>query len=106
MTEPPRWTLAYIAALSGVTGIVLAVSAFLIRGPSTQPDELSYLLNGRVLTGHEETPLPNVRALYQAGYSMVTAVGAVFGASIDVQFRLSLFLNMVFVVLTGLTLYA
>jgi hypothetical protein len=85
---------------------VLAVSAFLIRGPSTQPDELSYLLNGRVLTGHEETPLPNVRALYQAGYSMVTAVGAVFGASIDVQFRLSLFLNMVFVVLTGLTLYA
>lgn len=106
MTEPPRWTLAYVVALSTITSIVLAISIFFIHGPSTRPDELSYLLNGRVLTGHEETPLPDVRAFYQAGYSMVTAVGALFGGSIDVQFRVSLFLNMSFVLLTGLALYA
>lgn len=106
MTEPPRWTLGFITALSGITAIVLTVSVFLIHGPSTRPDELSYLLNGRVLTGHDETPLPEVRAFYQAGYSMVTAIGALFGASIDVQFRVSLLLNMLFVVLTGLALYA
>lgn len=106
MNEPPRWTLGYVVALSTITSLVLAVSIFFIHGPSTRPDELSYLLNGRVLTGHEETPLPDVRAFYQAGYSMVTAVGALFGASIDVQFRVSLFLNMFFVLLTGLALYA
>lgn len=106
MNEPPRWTLGYVAALSGITTVVLAVSVFFIHGPSTRPDELSYLLNGRVLTGHDETPLPDVRAFYQAGYSMVTAVGSLFGASIDVQFRVSLLLNIIFVFLTGLTLYA
>jgi hypothetical protein len=36
---------------------------------------------------------------------MVTAVGALFGTSIEVQFRVSLFLNMFFVLLTGLALY-
>jgi hypothetical protein len=106
MKEPPRWTLGFVIALSTITAIVLAVSIFFIHGPSTRPDELSYLLNGRVLTGHNETPLPGVRAFYQAGYSMVTAVGALFGASIEVQFRISLFLNMFFVLLTGLALYA
>lgn len=106
MNEPPRWTLGFVVALSTITAIVLAVSIFFIHGPSTRPDELSYLLNGRVLTGHNETPLPGVRAFYQAGYSMVTAVGALFGASIEVQFRISLLLNMFFVLLTGLALYA
>ena len=106
MKEPPRWTLGFVVALSTMTAIVLAVSIFFIHGPSTRPDELSYLLNGRVLTGHNETPLPGVRGFYQAGYSMVTAVGALFGASIDVQFRVSLFINMFFVLLTGLVLYA
>jgi hypothetical protein len=106
MNEPPRWTLWYVVALSTITSIVLAVSVFLIHGPTTRPDELGYLLNGRVLAGQEETPLPGVRSFYQAGYSMVTAVGALFGASIDVQFRVSLFLNMFFVLLTGLALYA
>ncbi len=106
MNEPPRWTLGYVVALSTITSIVLAASIFFIHGPSTRPDELSYLLNGRVLTGHKETPLPDVRAFYQAGYSVVTAVGALFGASINVQFRVSLFLNMFFVLLTGLALYA
>ena len=106
MKEPPRWTLGFVVALSTITAIVLAVSIFFIHGPSTRPDELSYLLNGRVLTGHNETPLPGVRAFYQAGYSMVTAVGALFGASIEVQFRVSLFINMFFVLLTGLALYA
>jgi hypothetical protein len=105
MKEPPRWTLGFVVALSTITAIVLAVSIFFIHGPSTRPDELSYLLNGRVLTGHNETPLPGVRAFYQAGYSMVTAVGALFGASIEVQFRVSLFINMFFVLLTGLALY-
>lgn len=106
MNEPPRWTLGYVVALSAITSVVLAVSIFFIHGPSTRPDELSYLLNGRVLTGHDETPLPDVRAFYQAGYSMVTAIGALFGSSIDVQFRVSLFLNIFFVILTGLALYA
>jgi len=106
MNEPPRWTLWYVVALSTITSIVLAVSIFFIHGPTTRPDELGYLLNGRVLAGHEETPLPGVRSFYQAGYSLVTAVGALFGASIDVQFRVSLFLNMFFVLLTGLALYA
>ena len=106
MNEPPRWTLWYVVALSTITSIVLAVSVFLIHGPTTRPDELGYLLNGRVLAGHEETPLPGVRGFYQAGYSLVTAVGALFGASIDVQFRVSLFLNIFFVLLTGLALYA
>jgi hypothetical protein len=106
MTEPPRWTLGYVAALSAITSLVLAISVFFIHGPSTRPDELSYLLNGRVLTGHEETPLPEVRAFYQAGYSMVTAVGALFGASIDVQFQVALFLNIFCVLITGVVLYA
>lgn len=105
MNEPPRWAQWYVVAISTITSIVLAVSIFFIHGPSTRPDELSYLLNGRVLTGHNETPLPGVRAFYQAGYSMVTAVGALFGTSIEVQFRVSLFINMFFVLLTGLALY-
>ena len=46
MKGPPRWTLGFVVALSTMTAIVLAVSIFFIHGPSTRPDELSYLLNG------------------------------------------------------------
>lgn len=75
--------------------IVLVWATFASRGASVRPDELGFLLNGWVLTGHTETLFGDgFRSFYTAGFGFVTAAAAVVGRNIDAQYRLSLLVNI------------
>lgn len=80
---------------------ILIWATFASRGASVRPDELGFLLNGWVLTGHHETFFgAEFRPFYTAGYGFVTAAAAVVGRGIDAQYRLSLLVNLALVVAT------
>jgi hypothetical protein len=84
---------------------VLIWATFASRGASVRPDELGFLLNGWVLTGHHETFFgAEFRSFYTAGYGFVTAGAAIVGRGIDAQYRLSLLVNIGLVVATAAAL--
>lgn len=94
-----------VAALGGACLVVLVWATFASRGASVRPDELGFLLNGWVLTGHTETLFgEGFRSFYTAGFGVVTAAAAVVGRNIDAQYRLSLFANIGLVVATAAAL--
>ena len=95
----------FIAGLGIACLAILVWATFASRGASVRPDELGFLLNGWVLTGHHETFFgAEFRSFYTAGYGFVTAVAAVVGRGIDAQYRLSLLANIGLVVATAAAL--
>lgn len=95
----------FVAGLGIACLAVLVWATFASRGASVRPDELGFLLNGWVLTGHHETFFgAEFRSFYTAGYGFVTAGAAVVGRDIDVQYRLSLLVNIGLVVATAAAL--
>lgn len=105
--EPARWASWFVAVSAVTLVVVLVVSLFHKHHPSVGPDEFGFLLNGQRLSGHFELPLAEgMRSFYMAGYGFVTAAAAVIGGSIKAEFTISLAFNLVFVALTGLTVYA
>lgn len=95
----------FVAGLGIIALVVLAWATFASRGASVRPDELGFLVNGWVLTGHDELFFgAEFRSFYTAGYGFVTAVAAVVGRGIDAQYRLSLLANIGLVVATAATL--
>ncbi|MFM2115301.1 MAG: hypothetical protein RI908_1042 [Actinomycetota bacterium] len=95
----------FVVCLGGIGIAVLVWATFASRGASVRPDELGFLLNGWVLTGHDETFFgAEFRSFYTAGYGFVTAVAAVVGGGIDAQYRLSLLANIGLVVATAAVL--
>ena len=95
----------FVVCLGGIGIAVLVWATFASRGASVRPDELGFLLNGWVLTGHDETFFgAEFRSFYTAGYGFVTAVAAVVGGGIDAQYRLSLLANIGLVVATAAAL--
>lgn len=99
-------TLHRLVALLGIACIaVLVWATFASRGASVRPDELGFLLNGWVLTGHDELRFgDNFRSFYTAGYGFITGVAAVVGRGIDAQYRLSLLANIGLVAATAAAL--
>jgi len=94
-----------VATLGAIALVVLVWATFASRGASVRPDELGFLLNGWVLTGHDETLFgAEFRSFYTAGYGFVTAAAAVVGRGIDAQYRLSLLANIGLVVATAAAL--
>lgn len=94
-----------VAGLGIACIAVLVWATFASRGASVRPDELGFLLNGWVLTGHNEILLgADFRSFYTAGYGFITAAAAVAGRGIDAQYRLSLLVNIGLVVATAATL--
>lgn len=102
----PRPTLQRFVVGLGIACVaVLVWATFASRGASVRPDELGFLLNGWVLTGHRELIFgPGFRSFYTAGYGFVTAIAAVAGRGIDAQYRLSLLANIGLVVATAAAL--
>ena len=89
---------SFVAALGAVCLAVLLWAAFASRGASVRPDELGFLLNGWVLTGHNEAIFgADFRSFYTAGYGLITALAAVVGRGIDAQYRISLLANIALV---------
>jgi hypothetical protein len=99
-------TLHRVVALLGCACLVVLVWAtFASRGASVRPDELGFLLNGWVLTGHTETLFgEGFRSFYTAGFGFVTAAAAVVGRNINAQYRLSLLVNVGLVIATAAAL--
>ena len=99
-------TLHRVVAVLGCACLVVLVWAtFASRGASVRPDELGFLLNGWVLTGHTETLFgEGFRSFYTAGFGFVTAAAAVVGRNINTQYRLSLLVNIGLVVATAAAL--
>jgi len=94
-----------VAALAGACLVVLVWATFASRGASVRPDELGFLLNGWVLTGHTETLFgEGFRSFYTAGFGFVTAAAAVVGRNMNAQYRLSLLANIGLVVATAAAL--
>jgi len=98
----PKHVLHRLVASLGIACIaVLVWATFASRGASVRPDELGFLLNGWVLTGHNEILLgADFRSFYTAGYGFITAAAALAGRGIDAQYRLSLLVNIGLVVAT------
>lgn len=74
--------------------------ALRMEGPTVHPDEFGFLTNGQVLLGHDEASIPT-GSFYPAGYGLVTGLGALITGSIAGAYRLSLFFNLGFAVLTA-----
>ncbi|MFM7095570.1 MAG: hypothetical protein ACKOYL_13610, partial [Actinomycetota bacterium] len=102
----PRLTLRrFVAGLGFACIAVLVWATFASRGASVRPDELGFLLNGWVLTGHRELIFgPGFRSFYTAGYGFITAIAAVAGRGIVAQYRLSLLANIGLVLATSAAL--
>ena len=102
---PERFLHRLVAGLGIACVAVLVWATFASRGASVRPDELGFLLNGWVLTGHHEILLgDDFRSFYTAGYGLITGAAAVAGRGIDAQYRLSLLANIGLVVATAATL--
>ena len=85
----------YVAGIGVACLAVLAWATFASRGASVRPDELGFLLNGWVLTGHKEALFgADFRSFYTAGFGVITAAAALVGRNIDAQYRLSLLANI------------
>ena len=81
---------------------ILLWATFASRGASVRPDELGFLLNGWVLTGHKEALFGlDFRSFYTAGYGLITAGAAVIGRNMNAQYRISLVVNIGMVVATA-----
>ena len=89
----------YVAAIGVACVVILVWATFASRGASVRPDELGFLLNGWVLTGHKEVLFgTDFRSFYTAGFGLITAAAATIGRNIDAQYRISLLANIAMVV--------
>jgi len=97
-----RGVHGFIAAVGVACVAVLLWATFASRGASVRPDELGFLLNGWVLTGHKEALFGvDFRSFYTAGYGLITAVAALLGRNMNVQYRISLVANIGMVIATA-----
>ena len=68
----------FVAAVGVACGGILLWATFASRGASVRPDELGFLLNGWVLTGHKEALFGvDFRSFYTAGFGLITAGAAI-----------------------------
>lgn len=95
-----RVQLVTAGALACIVGAFIVSIALRMSGPTVHPDEWGSLINGQVLIGHSEAPIPT-GSFYPAGYGLVTGLGAVLTGSIAGAYRFSLLANVVCAVATA-----
>jgi hypothetical protein len=76
-----------------MAGLFILSIALRMSGPTVHPDEWGSLINGQVLIGHSEAPIPT-GSFYPAGYGLVTGLGALLTGSISGSYRFSLLANV------------
>lgn len=84
-----------------VLGFIVTI-AVRMAGPTVHPDEWGSLINGQVLIGHSEAPIPT-GSFYPAGYGLVTGLGALLTGSMSGSYTFSLLANLVCAIATALT---
>ena len=95
-----RVQLVTAGALACIVGAFIVSIALRMSGPTVHPDEWGSLINGQVLIGHSEAPIPT-GSFYPAGYGLVTGLGAFLTGSMAGAYRFSLLANVVCAVATA-----
>ena len=71
-----------------------------MAAPTIHPDEWGFLANGQALIGHVEAPIPT-GSFYPAGFGIITGLAGLITGSIAGAYRVTLFVNIVFALLTA-----
>ncbi|MFM7263924.1 MAG: hypothetical protein ACKO1X_09300, partial [Acidimicrobiales bacterium] len=102
--EPFAFSRAHVmvcAVAALVAGVVGASVALRQSAPTIHPDEWGFLLNGRVLFGHDEAVIPT-GSFYPAGFGLVTGLLGEITGSLSGAYRGTLVVNVVLCLLVAL----
>jgi hypothetical protein len=77
-----------------VVGVFMTSIALRMYGPTVHPDEFGFLINGQVLIGRDETPIPT-GSFYPAGYGLLTGLGHLVTGSMSGAYTFSLLTNVI-----------
>ena len=88
-----------VAALVGaggalLVGVFMASVVLRLYGPTVHPDEFGFLINGQVLVGRDEAPIPT-GSFYPAAYGLVTGLGHLVTGSMSGAYGFALLVNLV-----------
>lgn len=88
--------LAAIFGVGGATivGMFMASVAVRLYGPTVHPDEFGFLINGQILVGRNEAPIPT-GSFYPAGYGLITGLGHLVTGSMSGAYKFALLTNVV-----------
>ena len=90
-----------IALTAGLAAVVFMLTvAARMAAPTIHPDEWGFLTNGQALIGHVEAPIPT-GSFYPAGFGIITGLAGLITGSISGAYRVTLFVNIIFAVLTA-----
>lgn len=83
-----------------VVGLFMVSIAIRMTGPTIHPDEFGFLINGQVLLGRDESPVPT-GSFYPAGFGLVTGLGHLVTGSMFGAYKFTLLFNVFLACLTG-----
>lgn len=92
--ESPHWAARIAVGAAVVVGIFMTSVALRMYGPTVHPDEFGFLINGQVLIGRDETPIPT-GSFYPAGYGLLTGLGHLVTGSMSGAYTFALLTNVV-----------
>jgi hypothetical protein len=91
--ETSSWAARFAAGVALVVGIFMTSIALRMYGPTVHPDEFGFLINGQVLIGRDETPIPT-GSFYPAGYGLLTGLGHLVTGSMSGAYTFALLVNV------------
>ena len=98
--EPTKRHLL-IAGVCGAAAVAFMTTvAARMAAPTIHPDEWGFITNGQALIGNVEAPIPT-GSFYPAGFGIVTGVAGLVSGSLSGAYRITLFVNIVFALLTA-----
>lgn len=96
-----RTQVTVCAVAAAIAGVVSASVALRQSAPTIHPDEWGFLLNGRVIFGHNEATIPT-GSFYPAGFGLVTGLLGEITGTLAGAYRGTLVVNAVLCVLVAL----
>lgn len=95
-----RTQVTVCAVAAAIAGLISASVALRQSAPTIHPDEWGFLLNGRVIFGHDEATIPT-GSFYPAGFGLVTGLLGEITGSLAGAYRGTLVVNVVLGVLVA-----
>jgi hypothetical protein len=85
---------------AAIVALFMTSIALRMTGPTIHPDEFGFLINGQVLIGRVEAPIPT-GSFYPAGFGLVTGLGHLVTGSMSGAYSFSLLVNVFLACLTA-----
>ncbi len=92
--DTTQWAARICVGGAVVVGVFMTSIALRMYGPTVHPDEFGFLINGQVLIGRDETPIPT-GSFYPAGYGLLTGLGHLITGSMSGAYTFSLLTNVI-----------